>query len=250
MSIPTPSRGSLIALQGFTPLPVDANTIFQGKPYLHPPSPIAVSGIPFPSVTDPLVAKVQVYAKEKLPIQTYNHSMRVFYWSTAILHQQFPSLAPGISPSTIALTCLLHDIGTTTENLNSTLLSFEFQGGIIALDLLKEYSGSKPQAEAVAEAIIRHQDLGTVGTITTLGQILQLATVYDNMSLRPYLIHPDTKVDVNKAYPRKGWSGCFGTAIGEEKRLKPWGHTSHLGWEVFENGVRENAFMKDVDGWE
>lgn len=121
---------------------------------------------------------------------------------------------------------------------------------MIALDLLKELNGNKSQAEAVAEAIIRHQDLGTVGTITALGQILQLATVYDNMSLRPYLIHPDTKAEVNKAYPRKGWSGCFSAAIANEKKLKPWGHTSHLGWEVFENGVRENEFMREVDSWE
>ncbi|KAK4201028.1 hypothetical protein QBC40DRAFT_279000 [Triangularia verruculosa] len=250
MSAPAASRDELITLHGFTPVPVDADAIFQGKPYLHPPSPITVSEMPFPATTDPLVAKVQEYAKEKLPIQTYNHSMRVFYWSTVILKQQFPSLAAGISPSTIALACLLHDIGTTSSNQNSTLLSFEFQGGVIALDLLKELKGDKSQAEAVAEAIIRHQDLGTVGTITALGQVLQLATVYDVMSPRPYLIHEETRVDVNKAFPRKGWSGCFSRALGEERRLKPWGHTSHLGWEVFGNGVAENEFMRDVDGWE
>ncbi|KAK4663193.1 hypothetical protein QC763_606460 [Podospora pseudopauciseta] len=249
MTTPTPSRDDLISLHGFTPLPVDQDAIFQGKPFLHQPTPVPLSSIPYPSSTDPLVAKVQEYAKEKLPIQTYNHSMRVFYWSTIIMQQQFPSLPP-ISPSTIALTCLLHDIGTTPSNQSSTLLSFEFQGGVIALDLLKELNGNKSQAEAVAEAIIRHQDLGTVGTITALGQILQLATVYDNMSLRPYLIHPDTKAEVNKAYPRKGWSGCFSAAIANEKKLKPWGHTSHLGWEVFENGVRENEFMREVDSWE
>lgn len=76
------------------------------------------------------------------------------------------------------MTCLLHDIGTTKENINGTLLSFEFYGGYIALDILKEYGAPKEQAESVAEAIIRHQDLGDVGTISTVGQLIQLSTLF------------------------------------------------------------------------
>ncbi|KAK0671640.1 hypothetical protein QBC41DRAFT_315245 [Cercophora samala] len=78
MSTEKLSRDDLIALHGFTPLPVDQDTIFQGKPFLHQPTPVPLSDIPFPS-SDTLVAKVQEYAKEKLPVQTYNHSMRAFY---------------------------------------------------------------------------------------------------------------------------------------------------------------------------
>jgi cyanamide hydratase len=76
------------------------------------------------------------------------------------------------------LTSLLHDIGTTTENIHATLLSFEFYGGYLALDILKEYGAPREQAESVAEAIIRHQDLGDVGSITTVGQLIQLATLF------------------------------------------------------------------------
>ena len=57
-------------------------------------------------------------------------------------------------------------------------MSFEFYGGILALHLLKdELHVPQEQAESVAEAIFRHQDLGESGKITLLGQILQLATV-------------------------------------------------------------------------
>jgi cyanamide hydratase len=76
------------------------------------------------------------------------------------------------------LTSLLHDIGTTPENIHATLLSFEFYGGYLALDVLKEYGAPREQAESVAEAIIRHQDLGDVGSITTVGQLIQLATLF------------------------------------------------------------------------
>jgi cyanamide hydratase len=36
----------------------------------------------------------------------------------------------------------------------------------------------REQAESVAEAIIRHQDLCHVGEITVVGQLLQLATIF------------------------------------------------------------------------
>ncbi|KAK4226551.1 cyanamide hydratase [Podospora fimiseda] len=236
-----------VSHHGWTPVPVDAEAIFQGKPYLHKPHPLLAKHIHFPS-EDPIVAKVQDYAKSQLPSPTYNHSMRVFYWATAILKQQFPAHASSLSPSTLALTCLLHDIGTAPHNIHSTRLSFEFQGGIIALNLLQNtLSAPQPQAEGVCEAIIRHQDLGTTGKITFLGQLIQLATVYDNMSTRPYLVSEETKVDVMKEFPRMGWSKCFEKTIREENGLKPWAHTTHLGGEVFPNGVGGNVFMSEFE---
>lgn len=68
-----------IAQNGWTAVPVDAAKILQDKPYLHEPAPLLVSDIPFPS-DDPVVARVQQYVKEKLPEQTYNHSLRVYYF--------------------------------------------------------------------------------------------------------------------------------------------------------------------------
>jgi cyanamide hydratase len=95
----------------------------------------------------------------------------------AIVRQQFPGWT--VSEETYALTCLLHDIGTTPENLRKTLLSFEFYGGMLALRLIsEELRAPLEQGEAVAEAIIRHQDLGETGKITTLGQLIQLATIF------------------------------------------------------------------------
>ncbi|KAI1499587.1 hypothetical protein F5X99DRAFT_389419 [Biscogniauxia marginata] len=78
-------------------------------------------------------------------------------------------------------------------------MSFEFYGGILALNFVR---GSRAPA-AQAESIIRQQDLGTVGTISFLGQAIQLATVYNNMGTNPGLIDEVTRLDVNKAYPCK-----------------------------------------------
>lgn len=286
MTTPDPST---IALHGWTAVPVDAAAVLQGKPYLNPPTPLLAKDIPFPS-SDPLVSRVQKYAKEQLPPQTYNHSMRVFYWgispppyvppsklippATTILTQQFPSPPHSLlSPSTLALVSLLHDIGTAPSFLSTTQLSFEFAGALVARDLLLHASPPSPhqntpssppspppthsiprstqsQTEAIIETIIRHQDIGTTGTITFLGQLIQLATLYDNIGGNPGLVHADTKVDVNRAFPRAGWSGCFAATVREEMRLKPWAHSTHLGEEEFPAGVEGNALMREFDAWE
>ena len=50
---------------------------------------------------------------------------------------------------------------------------------MLALQLLaEELHAPREQAESVTEAIIRHQDLGSEGKITVLGQVLQMATVF------------------------------------------------------------------------
>jgi cyanamide hydratase len=245
-----------IAEHGWTAVPRGVNILFGAKPFLHEPSPIAIDEIPFPS-HDPIVAKVQQYAKEHLPEPTYNHSMRVCYFGMlstreahgqeyggshltgySILKHQFPDQAGKLSTSTWAMSCLLHDIGTTPSNLRSTLLSFEFYGGILALDLLKTYQVPLSQAEAVAEAIIRHADLGTEGSLSFLGQLIQLATIYDNVSDRPELVHEKTRDAIIAKFPRLGWSKCFATAMREEVALKPWSHTTALGIK----------FPKDAEG--
>ncbi|KAL7624901.1 hypothetical protein AAE478_004115 [Parahypoxylon ruwenzoriense] len=246
-STPAASADDLVK-HGWNAVPVDANAILKGKPYINKPSVYSVKDTPFPS-DDPIVAKVQEYAKDHLIEQTFNHSMRVYYWGYSILKDQFPKEAANFSLSTWALTCLLHDIGTTHANLRATLLSFEFYGGILALNLTKELGAPQAQAEAVAEAIIRHQDLGVVGKITVLGQVVQLATVYDNMGINPQIVDPATREDVNRAFPRMGWSGCFARTIREENGLKPWAHTTHLGEEDFPRGVEENELMRHYDGW-
>ncbi|KAG6366131.1 hypothetical protein INS49_000307 [Diaporthe citri] len=234
-----------IAIHGWTPVVRDHKALLAGKPYINRPTALLVKDIQFPS--DDIVAKVRKHAKENLPAPTFNHSMRVFYFASAILEQQFPDLAKSLSRSTLALTALLHDIGTTHGNLRATQLSFEFYGGYLALDLVgKQLEAPKSQAEAVAEAVIRHQDLGSTGTITFLGQLIQLATVYDNMGDNPEIVHLDTKVDVNKAFPRLGWSKCFSATIREEVGLKPWAHTTHLE-EDFPIGVENNKLMAEFE---
>lgn len=143
----------------------------------------------------------------------------------AITAQQFRT---SISLDTLALACLLHDIGATPANMHSTRMSFDLYGGILALNMINENGGDKDQAEAVSETVIRHQDLGTEGNITLLGQVIQLATLYDNIGAHPGIIHEKTRESVNDKFSREGWLGCFAETVEEEMRIKPWCHSTHV----------------------
>jgi cyanamide hydratase len=81
------------------------------------------------------------------------------------------------------LTCLFHDIGTVDKHTHGTLMSFEFFGSILALDVLTSKYAPIEQAQSIAEAIIRHQDSAEEGTITTIGLLIQLATQFGRSSV-------------------------------------------------------------------
>jgi cyanamide hydratase len=68
-----------VLANGWTAVPIDGRQLFNGNTYKHQPTPLKMASIKFPS-DDPIVVKVQEYAKEKLPLETFNHSMRVYYY--------------------------------------------------------------------------------------------------------------------------------------------------------------------------
>jgi cyanamide hydratase len=58
-------------------------------------------------------------------------------------------------------------------------MSFEYYGSFTALNFLRqEADAGRDQAEAVAEAIIRHADIGETGNLTSLCQLVQLTTLF------------------------------------------------------------------------
>ena len=127
---------------------------------------------------------------------------------------------------------MMHDIGTTERNLNSTRLSYEFWAGVHVLDILQDSrttgdvggtasEATKEQAESVCEAIIRHQDVQDKGSITLLTRLIHLGTLLDNIGAGGELVNEETVRNVNEAYERMGWSGCFRGVVEREKREKP-----------------------------
>ncbi|THX75180.1 cyanamide hydratase, partial [Aureobasidium pullulans] len=204
-------------------------------------TPLQVSDLPLPS--SPIVDSIMKHAKDHLPKQTFSHSMRVFYFGQAIAMQHFPEWR--YSPETYLLASLLHDIGTTEDNMKNTQLSFEFQGGIQALNLLTQNGAPQSAAESVCETIIRHQDVGETGNISTLTAVIHFATLLDNAGANPELVHKETIENVVKAYPRDGWTGCFAATVRKESKVKPWSHTTKI--EGFAEMVEANETMRPYD---
>ena len=133
---------------GFSALPRDPSVILKGKKNNTEPRPTSIDDVKIPDT--PLAKEVQDYVKGELREETYNHSMRVYYYGMAMAKQQFPDWLH--SEETYFITCMLHDIGTTSKNLRATLMSFEFYGGLLARELLhKEWHAPIEQAESVAE---------------------------------------------------------------------------------------------------
>lgn len=97
----------------------------------------------------------------------------------AIAMQHFPEWR--YSPETYLLASLLHDIGTTDQNMQNTRLSFEFQGGFQALNLLKQTGATQSAAESVCETIIRHQDVGETGNVSVLTAVIHFATLLSTL---------------------------------------------------------------------
>ncbi|ORX63426.1 cyanamide hydratase [Basidiobolus meristosporus CBS 931.73] len=157
----------------------------------------------------------------EFPEKVLFHSLRVYQYSVAIIRDYFPSW--DLDLETLFVTALPHDIGTTEKNMRDTKLSFEFYGGILSREWDLEQINNRDYADVVAEVIIRHQDLGESGFIFTLGLIIQISTILDNVGHLTHLIHPETLDAVNKKYPRDGWSECFVAALDNENKQKPWG---------------------------
>ncbi|KAJ5833431.1 hypothetical protein N7474_001742 [Penicillium riverlandense] len=234
-----------VSVYGFTAVPASASSLLFSVTTSTAAPFIPVSEVPFPDTV--LSKRIKRYAQSHLPVPTYNHSLRVYHYGLAIKKHLFPSWE--FTDETYFLTCLLHDIGSTEENITKTKLSFEFHGGLLALSVLQETSNtsapeataSRELAESVAEAIIRHQDFRDKGQITAVGQLLQLATVLDNIGAHTELVHPSTIEDISRHFPRQGWSRCFAATLRKETELKPWSHTTVLGEEaparVLENKV-------------
>ncbi|WVF69459.1 hypothetical protein IAT40_004236 [Kwoniella sp. CBS 6097] len=231
---------------GFTALPADQSKI---SPATTTPSPVSIDALVPPSTA--LAKRIDAYAKAKLSPDTYRHSLRVYSYGRAIAQECFPqfNVTSGSKlDETWFLTALLHDIGTTDDHLTATRLSYEFWAGVHALEILQhaeatgkggEGEASRDQAESVAEAIIRHQDVQDKGSITVVTRLIHLGTLLDNIGAGKELVHKDTIASIVNAYPRPGWSGCFKGTVEREKAYKPYAMVSRI--EGFEEAIEENG---------
>ena len=87
---------STLETHGWTAQPRSVSTFLGNGPTLQAPSPQTVASIPLPST--PLAKAVLDYAKKELREETFNHSMRAYYYGTRShalsQHTQTPARPP------------------------------------------------------------------------------------------------------------------------------------------------------------
>lgn len=67
---------------GWTAVPRSLDKLVNSRKDPKPPTPISIDDMPLPN--SELVQQVMKYAKDNLPAETFNHSMRVFYFGQHI----------------------------------------------------------------------------------------------------------------------------------------------------------------------
>ena len=67
-----------VSENGWTAVPRSLDKLVASRKDPKPSKPVKIEDIPVPN--SPLVQQVMGYAKENLPPETLNHSMRVFYY--------------------------------------------------------------------------------------------------------------------------------------------------------------------------
>jgi cyanamide hydratase len=219
----------------------------------------------------PLARRIDKYAKAHLPPQVYRHSRRVFAWGNAVVKGSvwgekavFEGEKGNIEDEKMAeswfVTAMLHDIGTPAETLKSTRLSYEFWAGFHALNILQDASltgdadqtdavADREQAESVAEAILRHQDVQDKGKVSLLTRLIHIGTLLDNIGRGKEFINQHTIENVVKEWTRTEtdgegrvesvWTDCFRGTVELEKKYKPYAMVSRI--EGFEDVISENG---------
>lgn len=73
-----------VAANGWTSMPANAGAIFVNGPFINKPDELPLGDLKFP-FEDPVVSQTLKYAKEVLHPETFNHSMRVFFYGMLAL---------------------------------------------------------------------------------------------------------------------------------------------------------------------
>lgn len=165
----------VIDAYGWSAVPLDRASVPSAQTARPPPSSVNFF---YPPTA--LVNRAIKRTETTFPLAVRNHNLRVYHYAFAIVTTHFPDWIAGALQTpfleTLVLACLYHDIATV-DNVRATLkMSLEWLGGSIALADLLAYGAPRVQAECVCEAIIRHRCLGKKGSMSRIGQLLQLAT--------------------------------------------------------------------------
>ncbi|KAJ7860143.1 hypothetical protein B0H13DRAFT_1901118 [Mycena leptocephala] len=183
------------------------------------------------------------YAKKLTRPGVFNHLLRCFYFSLALLHTGFPSGTPGvpqIASAELALrvyhTSLLHDVGFSTLPEATThpthTMTFELHGGFMAYEHLR---AAAPALDAhqlgdIVQSIVLHTSQWPFGNSSATQMLMSISSWFDVGGYNgaglggvdfKLLFDPGTVREIEEAYPRGSMYNTVVSSLSGEFAEKP-----------------------------
>ncbi|KAF7290697.1 hypothetical protein MIND_01310000 [Mycena indigotica] len=209
------------------------------------------------------------YSQKITPPAGFDHCVRVYYFSLAILANGFPSQSMIVEQIPFAdlakrlyHACILHDLGWSSVSEGrehpAHAMSFEIHGGIMAYEhLLREAPTlNANQLGDIVQSIMLHTSQWPSGSSSTLKTLLSLAALFDiggYDALGPgafdFLINRQTVKEIEAAFPRGNLYAEGGESLKREFSTKPDCLLLHFpgGAESFIGVIRKESIVSEAD---
>lgn len=211
------------------------------------PKQVSLASLPLPC--NPLTEKATKWAHDEEDPSIFAHSLRTYYFGTAIATEVFPDL--GWDPQTFYLASILHDIKCTHNAFREADISFELHGGMAARDFLLDAGTASHVADTVMEAICRHKDLSYASSgFSPEAQMLRFGAQLDTLGNYAGLINAATISDVVHKYPRQNFNNRFADILVEEAHVKHYCTGVRLLKPGQTDSIRKNPVFKAYDHWD
>lgn len=145
-----------------------------------------------------------------------NHCIRSYLWGAAY------GSAHGIAfdDELYYVSAMLHDIALT-DPFDSHKIAFEEAGGDLAWVFGVATGWPADRAARAEEIIVLHMRDDVPATADPESHLLQVATSWDVVGLRPEEFPPATRTEILARYPRLGFGAEFAACFEDQAQRKP-----------------------------
>jgi hypothetical protein len=145
-----------------------------------------------------------------------NHCIRSYLWGS--IYAAAHDIA--FDDELYYVSAMLHDIALT-EPFDSHRLAFENAGGDLAWVFGVAAGWTPDRAARATEIIVLHMRPDVPADVDPESHLLQVATSWDVVGLRPEEFSPEQRADLLARYPREGFAAEFAACFEDQAKRKP-----------------------------
>ena len=145
-----------------------------------------------------------------------NHCVRSYLWGAAYAGAH----AIAYDDELYYVSAMLHDIALT-DPFDSHKIAFEEAGGDLAWVFGTATGWPEDRAARVREIIVLHMRDDVAPTVDPESHLLQVATSWDVVGLRPEEFPAEARTEILGRYPRIGFGAEFAACFQDQAQRKP-----------------------------